>query len=310
MEYRNLGKSGLKVSALSFGSWLTFKSLDTVKAQLRAAFDLGINFFDNAEGYGQGEAELLMGEALKDFRRQDLVLSTKIFHGGNGVNASGLSAKHIIEGLKNSLRRLQVEYVDLMFCHRPDPNTPVEETMRAIDALIKQGLIIYWGTSGWSAAEIEQACSIAKELRLTPPTMEQPEYNMFNRNMMEKELPPVIEKYGLGTTTWSPLNSGILTGKYRNGIPIDSRLHESPWLLSILTKEKMQKVEKLANVASGLKCSLAQLAIAWVLKNRRVSSVILGASNAEQLQENVKALDIQYLLDGEVMKQITSILNG
>lgn len=310
MEYRCLGKSGLKVSELSFGSWLTFASLENVRAHLRIAYQRGINFFDTAEAYGQGTAELLLGEAIREFRREALVISTKVFWGGKGPNDEGLNKKHLVEGVKNSLRRLQLSYVDLLFCHRADSGTPIEETVRAMETLIQQGVILYWGTSEWSAGEIESAHEIARELRLTPPAMEQPEYNLFNREKMEREFLPLFQKYGMGTTIWSPLNSGILTGKYAHGIPPGSRLEKNSWLASILTEEKINKVNKLASIAAELNCTLAQLAIAWCLKNRHVSTVLLGSTSPEQLIENLKASEVKERLDDSVMQRIERILNG
>ena len=311
MEYRHLGKSGLKVSALSFGSWITFGgSLDIVGAKhcMRVAHDYGVNFFDNAEAYASGASEFLMGEALKDFRREDVVISTKIFWGGRGPNDTGLSWKHLVEGTKNALRRLRLDYVDLLFCHRADHSTPIEETVRAIDVLIKQGLVFYWGTSEWRASEIEEAYLIARQIHATPPTMEQPEYNMFRRARVEDEFAPLYTKYGMGTTIWSPLDSGILTGKYNHGIPKGSRLDQHEELRSRLTNQKIEKVIKLEELANELGCTLSQLAIAWCLKNDHVSSVITGASHPHQVEENMHAIDIKHQLTDEVMGKIESII--
>ncbi len=313
VQYRRLGNSGLKVSELSLGSWITFGpnlSLNNVKECMRYAYDQGINFFDNAEAYGNGLAELMMGEALRDFRREELVISTKIFWGGDNPNATGLSWKHMVEGVKNSLRRLQLDYVDLLFCHRPDPDTPIEETVRAMDTLIKQGLIFYWGTSEWSAKDIEAAFKIAKETHTTPPVMEQPEYNMFNRTRIEKEYTSLFKRHQLGTTIWSPLNSGILSGKYNKGIPKNSRLDRQKWLSHLLTEEKIQKVKKLSSIAKELNCSMSQLAIAWCLKNPNVSTVILGTSSMEQLSENIQASTVVPYLDQTIMKKINTCLKG
>ena len=287
MEYRRLGKSGLKISELSLGSWITFAGkldLNGVRSCMRQAFDEGVNFFDNAEAYANGASELLMGEALKDYRREELVISTKIFWGGQGPNATGLSHKHLMEGVFASLRRLQTDYVDLLYCHRPDPYTPIEETVRAMDILIKKGMAFYWGTSEWKAEDIEQAHLIAKEIGATPPTMEQPEYNMFKRGRVEQEYASLYKKYGMGTTIWSPLDSGILTGKYNDGIPQGSRLQGYEELKSRLTSEKLEKVRALDVVAKELKCSMAQLALAWCLKNPDVSSVITGATSPRRLR--------------------------
>jgi voltage-dependent potassium channel beta subunit len=311
MEYRRLGKAGIKLSEISFGSWITFgSSLDLVGVRqcMRLAFEQGVNFFDNAEVYGAGAAELLMGEAIKDFRREELVISTKLFWGGKGANATGLSWKRILEGTKNSLKRLQLDYVDLLYCHRPDPHTPIEETVRAMDVVIRSGLAFYWGTSEWSRHEIEQAYQIAKQINAIPPTMEQPEYNLFHRNRVEKEYAPLYSQYGMGTTTWSPLALGILTGKYNNGIPEGSRLAQHEELKGSLTPQKIEKVQALSKLAQELDCSLAQLAIAWCLKNPNVSSVIMGASNQQQIVNNLKAIEVKHRLVDEVMKKIEQIV--
>lgn len=310
MEYRHLGKSGIKVSELSFGSWITFGgSLDMqgVRQCMKAAFDHGVNFFDNAEAYANGASEFLMGEALKEYRRQDLVISTKIFWGGKGINDSGLSWKHLVEGAKRSLQRMGLDYVDLLFCHRPDPLTPIEETVRAIDVLIKQGLVFYWGTSEWKASEIEAAYEIAYGINATPPTMEQPEYNLFRKERVENEYLPLCEKYGMGITSWSPLDSGILTGKYAQGIPDHSRLHLHKELRSRLTDHKLAIIKKLEDIAQQLGCTLSQLAIAWCLKNENVSSVITGASHPEQIEENMQAVHVKHQLTDEVMNHISGL---
>lgn len=311
MEYRHLGKSGIKISALSLGSWITFGGkLDVqgVRQCMRVAYEHGVNFFDNAEAYANGSSEYLMGEALKEYRRQDLVISTKIFWGGKGINDTGLSWKHLVEGTKQSLKRMNLEYVDLLFCHRPDPLTPIEETVRAIDILIKQGLVFYWGTSEWKASEIEAAYEIAYGINATPPTMEQPEYNLFQRNRVEKEYAPLYEKQGLGLTTWSPLDSGILTGKYNKGIPENSRLQQHQELRNRLTEEKISKVQRLEKIAKELDCTLSQLAIAWCLTNENVSSVITGASNPQQVEENMQALHVKHQLTDSLISQIEAIV--
>lgn len=311
MEYRNLGKSGLKVSELSFGSWVTFgKELDLpgVKACIRTAFDAGVNFFDNAEAYASGVSEMLMGEAIQDYRREDLVISTKLFWGGPGPNDEGLSRKHLMEGTKRSLKRLQLDYVDLIFCHRADPSTPIEETVRAMDAIVRSGLAFYWGTSEWKAEEISEAYHIAKEINAIPPTMEQPEYNLFNRHKVEVEFAPLYEKYGMGTTTWSPLESGILTGKYNEGIPEGSRFALHPELSNRLTSEKIERVKALQGIADQLGCRMAQMALAWCLKNRKISTVITGATHPDQIRDNMKAAEIKKLLTDDVMQSIENIL--
>lgn len=311
MEYRHLGKAGIKVSALSFGSWITFGSaLDVqgVKQCMKVAHDFGVNFFDNAEAYASGASEYLMGEAIKDYRREDLVISTKIFWGGKGPNDSGLSWKHLVEGTKQSLRRLNLEYVDLLYCHRPDPLTPVEESVRAIDVLIKQGLVFYWGTSEWRASEIEAAYEIAYGIGATPPSMEQPEYNMFKRERVEAEYQGVCQKYGLGLTTWSPLDSGILTGKYNEGIPENSRLHLHHELRNRLSDKKIAKVKALQKIAHEVGCSLSQLSIAWCLMNDQVSSVITGATSPHQVEENMMALQVKHQLTDAIMDEIEGVL--
>ncbi len=311
MRYNKLGKAGIKVSELSFGSWLTFGSNLDVKgarACMKAAFEGGINFFDNAEGYGAGKSETLMGEVLKDFRREDLVVSTKIFWGGDGPNDTGLSRKHIFEGTRAALKRMQLEYVDLIFCHRPDPDTPVEETVRAMDQVIRSGQALYWGTSEWPAERIEEAHIIAEKIGCTPPSMEQPQYNMFVRDRVEKEYASLYEKRGMGTTIWSPLASGILTGKYNSGVPSGSRLADQEWLQRHLTPESISKVKQLEPIAKELECSLAQLAIAWCLKNPNVSTVILGATSVKQLQENLGALEARERLSDAMMQRIQAVL--
>ncbi len=318
MEYRRLGKSGLKVSALSLGSWVTMGSQigeDVAGECMHAAWDAGVNFFDNAEAYGGGKAEKTMGNVLKKagWKRSSYVISTKIFWGGDGPNDKGLSHKHVIEGVNAALDRLQLTYVDLCFCHRPDPETPIEETVRAMDVLVRQGKIFYWGTSEWSAAEIMRAHGIAKENGLTPPVMEQPQYNMLWRRRMEVEYLPLFAELGYGTTTWSPLASGVLTGKYNSGIPKGSRLdlENMKWLAeSVLDADRIAYVQNLSAIASVLGCTMAQLAIAWCLKNRNVSSVITGASKREQVVENMKALDVAKNLDKNAMKRIDEVLGN
>ncbi len=319
MEYRRLGTSGLKVSALSFGSWVTFSEQineDTAAACMQAAREAGVNFFDNAEVYAQGKAESMMGSILRKsgWKRSDLVISTKIFWGGKGPNDTGLSRKHIFEGMEASLRRLQLDYVDLVYCHRPDKDTPIEETVRAMSHIVGLGLAFYWGTSEWSAEEIRTATDIARRERLVPPTMEQPQYNMFHRDRVEKEYHRLYEDIGLGITTWSPLASGYLSGKYLRGIPEGSRfsLKGYQWLKKRFegpdAEAKLGKVRKLQRLASGLGLTLPQLALAWCLKNRHVSTVITGASRPEQVVENMKAVDAVKHLDGGVMAKIEKIL--
>lgn len=312
MKYKNLGRSGLKVSELSFGSWITFgNSLQgaSVKACMQRAFELGVNFFDNAEVYAKGEAEVLMGEALRSFRREDLVISTKIYWGGNGPNDTGLSWKHLVEGTRNSLRRMKLTYVDVLFCHRPDPSTPIEETVRAMDYIIKAGYAFYWGTSEWSAEQIETAFQTAERLNCIAPAAEQPQYNLFVRDRVEKEYAPLVKKYGLGLTTWSPLASGILSGKYNNGVPKGSRLDKNDWLRQELTPSNVARVKKLAEMAKTLDCTLAQLAIAWCLRNPDVSTVITGASSVQQIEENMKAVEVKDRFTDSVKKELEKILS-
>ncbi len=306
------------MSALSFGSWVTFaKQVDTDLAaeEMKTALDFGVNFFDNAEGYEQGNSEIVMGQAIKKLglARKDYVISTKIFWGGAGPNDSGLSRKHIFEGTTAALQRMQLEYVDLVFCHRPDYETPIEETVRGMSNLIDRGLALYWGTSEWSGEQIRQAYEIAYRLGLNPPTMEQPEYNMFHRERFEVEYAPLYRDFGLGTTIWSPLASGVLTGKYGAGIN-DGRLTLPgyEWLRKVYESEtgkaRIQTVEALRPVAEDLGVTLSQLALAWTLKNPHVSTAITGASRPEQVKENMKALDVVGQLTDDVMDRIEEIL--
>lgn len=321
MEYRYLGKSGLQVSALSYGAWVTFGTqmgVDEAQACMEAAYNAGVNFFDNAEAYAAGEAERIMGEVLKrtNWKRSDLVISTKIFWGGEGPNDKGLSRKHLVEGLEASLARLQLDYVDLLFCHRPDIHTPIEETVRAMTYLINQGKAFYWGTSEWSAQQIMEAHMIARREHLIPPVMEQPQYNMFVRERVEREYAPLYATVGLGTTIWSPLASGLLTGKYLEGTPEGSRitLEGYEWLKKRFESEEAQaqleKVRQLMPVADELGCTLPQLALAWCLKNPNVSTVITGSSKAWQVEENMKALNYVENLTPEIMQRIEDILQN
>jgi len=311
MQYNKLGKAGIRLSEISFGSWITFGkqiSLNEIKTLMHTAYDHGINFFDNAEAYAHGEAEILMGKAIKEFHREELVISTKIFWGGNGPNDTGLSRKHLIEGTRNSLKRLQLEYVDLLFCHRPDPNTPIEETVLAMDYLVRHGFAFYWGTSEWSEAQITTAYQIAEELNCIKPSMEQPKYNLFFRDHLEKDYLSIFEKYGMGTTIWSPLASGILSGKYNQGIPSDSRLAKESWLVPDNFMQLIEKTKELHVIAQEINCTLSQLAIAWCLQNQHVSSVITGATKMEQLIENLGALEVKKKLTNEIMKKINNIV--
>jgi voltage-dependent potassium channel beta subunit len=319
MEYRNLGTSGLKLSALSLGAWVTYGGQVGEKIALEcmtAAYEAGVNFFDNAEAYAQGNAEIVMGDVVKKtgWKRSDLVISTKIFWGGKGPNNSGLSRKHIFEGTHAALKRLQMDYVDLIFCHRPDLYTPIEETVWAMNQVIQQGKALYWGTSEWNATQIMEAYGIARREHLIPPTMEQPQYNMFHREKVEKEFASLYTSIGLGTTIWSPLASGLLTGKYNQGIPEGTRvtLPGYEWLRNQFESEEarknIEKVKLLMPIAADLGINTAQLALAWCLKNPHVSTVITGASRAEQVHENMKALDLVPLISAEVIERIEAVL--
>ena len=321
MKYRNLGKSGLKVSEFSYGSWVTFSfQLDTALAteMLKIAYDSGVNFFDNAEVYASGDSEVIMGKALKTlgFTRDTYCVSSKAFWGGQLPTQRGLSAKHLTDACNAALQRLQVDYLDLFFCHRPDPETPIEETVRAMHALVIQGKIIYWGTSEWEAAQIEEAYRIAEKHYLTPPTMEQPEYNMFNRSKLEKEYLDLFDKRGLGTTIWSPLASGLLTGKYKNGIPEDTRMNLSGYefLRQRLESEEgramVDKAKQLEELADTAGIPLVNMALGWCLQNKNVSTVILGSSKPEQLKQNLKTLDYVDQFDDSLMQQIDNIISN
>lgn len=321
MEYRQLGRSGLQVSALSFGSWITFaKQAEEAQAErlMQIAYDQGVNFFDNAEVYARGESEKLMGRILRKtgWERSSYLVSSKAFfgwHGGenNKPNQRGLSRKHLVEACHEALARFQLDYLDLYFCHRPDPSVPMEEIVWTMNLLINQGKILYWGTSEWSAAEIMDAHRVAAEYRLIGPVMEQPEYNLFRRRKMEQEYIPVFRTHGMGTTIWSPLASGLLTGKYNEGIPADSRLalEGFDWLRDkVLLDERVAAVRKLGDLARELDTRLPQLALAWCLANPRVSTAIMGASRPEQLEENLRALSLVPLLTEEIMDRIDSIV--
>jgi voltage-dependent potassium channel beta subunit len=322
MEYRNLGKSGLKVSELSFGSWVTFnKQVDTRLAEkmFGTCLDAGINFFDNAEGYERGESEIVMGKALKALNnpRDSYCVSSKVFFGAKEnplPTQRGLSRKHITEACYQAMEMLQVDYFDLFFCHRADPETPIGETVWAMHNLVSQGKVLYWGTSEWSAEEITEAYEFAYSNNLTPPSMEQPQYNLLDRKRFENEYGPLYEKYGLGTTIWSPLASGALTGKYLDGVPKDSRasLEGYEWLRKSMVdsergQERMKRVSALLPIAEQLNTSLSKLAIAWCLLNKNVSTVILGASKLEQLEENLASLDVLPLLEENVRAELEKI---
>lgn len=324
MEYRRLGQSGLPVSVLSFGSWVTFGNQLDVDAALEimtVAYDGGMNFFDNAEIYALGQSETIMGQALKKagWRRDSYLVSSKVYAGSvpnPKPTQRGLSRKHIYDACHQALERLQVDYLDLYFCHRPDRAVPTEEIVRAMTELIHQGKVLYWGTSEWSATELMEAYGLARQYGLIPPTMEQPEYNMFSRKRFEIEYDMLYDRIGLGTTIWSPLASGLLTGKYSDGIPEDSRASVKgyEWLREILESEEGQKriakTKELAKVADDLNTTMARLAIAWCLKNPNVSTVITGASRASQVSDNLQALDLVPQLTDDVMETIETVLDN
>ncbi len=321
MLYRRLGKSGLQVSEFSLGSWVTFSKQvhesDALKLMI-AAYDAGINFFDNAEGYEAGESEVLMGKALKKlaWSRDSYIVSSKVFWGGTKPTQRGLSRKHVFDACNAALKRLQVDYLDLFFCHRPDIDTPIEETVRAMHDLVTQGKVLYWGTSEWSAQQITQAWSVAKDLKITPPTMEQPQYNFFERDKVEGDYIPLYESFGTGTTIWSPLASGVLTGKYNDGIPNDSRLSLPgyEWLKEMWEsaegKAKLSKVKELAKLSADVGLPIHHMALLWCLSNKNVSTVILGASKLSQLEDNLAALDARAKFTDEVKAKIGTILQN
>ncbi len=321
MEYKNLGRSGLKVSRLSFGSWVTFGHQiqdNTAEELMKIAYDNGINFFDNAEVYAHGKSEIVMGNILKKmgWSRDTFVVSSKVYWGGEKPNQYGLSRKHIFEACNAALKRLQVDYLDLYFCHRPDRDTPIEETVFAMNDLIRMGKVLYWGTSEWDAQRITEAFLVARQYNLIPPVMEQPQYNMFYRQRFEVEYRQLFKEFGYGTTIWSPLASGLLTGKYNNGVPGDTRvdLPDLVWLKEKITGEEgqrnIEKVKKLSVLANDLGMTLPHLGLAWCLKNPNVSTVILGASKVEQLNENLKSLEQSAKLTPEVMDAIELILDN
>ncbi len=320
MEYRRLGKSGLQVSALSFGSWVSFsKQINdkTAEELMSIAYDHGVNFFDNAEIYALGESEKMMGRVLrkKKWDRSSFIVSSKAFWGWRGKdnkpNQTGCNRKHLIEACNEALIRLQVDYLDLYFCHRPDKNTPIEETVWAMNHLIQQGKILYWGTSEWSGVEIMEAHRVAEKYKLIGPTMEQPQYNMFERNKMDKEYLDIFRTVGMGTTIWSPLASGLLSGKYNDGIPKKSRfaLQGFDWLKDRwMLEDNIKKAKKLSDLANKLNITTAAMSIAWCIKNPNVSTAILGATKKQQLLENLKSLEALPLLNDEVMDKIEGII--
>ena len=322
MEYRKLGKSGLKVSELSFGSWVTFNTqVDTKLAEdmFKVCFDSGINFFDNAEGYDRGKSEEVMGQALKSINepRDSYCVSSKVFFSSSPSpkpTQLGLSKKHVTEACHQAMKRLQVDYLDLYFCHRADPDTPIGETVWAMHNLITQGKVLYWGTSEWTAEEITEAYEFAEKNHLTPPTMEQPQYNLLDRKRFEVEYDPIFRRFQMGTTIWSPLASGALTGKYLEGIPEGSRatLKGYEWLKKHMIdsergQARMDKVRNLKPIADELGVSLSKMSIAWCLLNPNVSTVILGASRVDQLKENLEALEVVPLLTEDVQRKLAGI---
>lgn len=322
MEYRYMGRTGLQLSVVSFGSWVTFhKQIEDHKADelMGMAYDAGINFFDNAEAYAGGESELMMGRILKNkqWDRTSYVLSSKVYFGlqgkNNKPNQHGLGRKHVVEACHAAINRMQTDYLDLYFCHRPDTNVPIEEVVWTMHNLIQQGKILYWGTSQWSAAEIMEAHRVAQQYGLIGPVMEQPQYNMFERFKMEQDYLPVFKNVGLGTTIWSPLAAGFLTGKYLNGIPEDSRLAITgfDWLKNRwLQEEKIAKLKKLVALADEIGVSMASLAIAWTIANPHVTTAILGATKPQQLTDNLKALEVKEMLNTEIMGWIEDILQN
>jgi len=314
MHYRRLGKLGIKVSEISLGAWVTFGNQIDEKTAVKlvhAAYDQGVNYFDNADVYAKGQAEVVLGRAIADIPRENVVLSSKVFFpaADNNVNARGLSRKHITEALHASLKRLQVNYIDIYFCHRHDPDTTVQEVVQTMDMLVRQGKILYWGTSQWSIFHLMRAIAFAKQNGLIPPMVEQPKYNLFHRSYVENELAQLASEYGIGLTTYSPLNSGVLTGKYNNGIPQDSRaaMKDMGWMQNRITPEAVDKVKKLGAIAQEIGATTAQLSLAWLLRRSEVSSVITGATRPEQLDENLAASDFIDMLTDDVLDNIDSI---
>ena len=317
MEYRNLGNSGLKISELSFGSWVTFVNQLNEKTAMNCmamAYERGVNFFDNAEAYASGKSEILMGKILKKLKwdRGTYIVSSKVFWGGELPTQRGLSKKHIHDACNAALSRLQVDYLDLFFCHRPDPETPIVETVFAMNDLLSQGKIMYWGTSEWSAKEIKTAFKCASKYKLRGPSMEQPQYNLLHRDRFENEYKEIFKKYKIGSTIWSPLASGLLTGKYNDGIPKKSRFKVKgyEWLSDSIDKVDFDKINKFNAIAGKIGIKLSQLSILWCLKNKNVSSVILGASSVSQLEENLRSIDFKDRLSKDVIDRFNKIING
>lgn len=318
MEYRNLGRSGLKVSAFSFGAWVTFgdpAAYESNKRCMEIAYDAGVNFFDNAEAYANGDAEVAMGRILREtgWRRDSYLVSSKVYFGiaERKPTQRGTSRKHLVDACHGALKRLQVDYIDLFFCHRHDPETPVEEVVRTMNNLIRQGKILYWGTSQWPFDKLEEAFQIAGRLGLEGPTMEQPQYSLLHREKLDREYRDLFKDHGLGTTIWSPLASGVLTGKYLDGVPEGSRLDKESWLRDLIMGNDWERIRnqtrQLADLAARLHISLPELSLAWCLANPHVSTAILGASKPEQLEANLKAMEKRDLLDVSVMDEIDGI---
>ena len=313
MEYRKLGNSGLKISELSFGSWVTFVNQLNEKSAMDCmsyAYEQGVNFFDNAEAYASGESEVLMGNILKKLKwdRDSYIVSSKVFWGGDMPTQKGLSKKHIHDACNAALKRLRVDYLDLFFCHRPDPDTPILETVYAMNDLLHQGKIMYWGTSEWSANEINKAFSCAKKYNLRGPLMEQPQYNILCRDRFEKEYKDIFKKYKIGSTIWSPLASGLLTGKYNKSIPQKSRFKVKgyEWLADSINQVDFNKIEKIIDLSKKINIKPSQLAIQWCLKNKNVSTVIIGASKLSQLKENLKSIDYSEIITAEIVDEINN----
>jgi len=314
LEYRRVGKHGIKVSELSLGAWVTFGGQvgeNIARECIMAAYEAGVNYFDNADIYATGNAEIVMGNIIKDLKRSDLVIASKVFWPmSDNPNDQGLSRKHIMESIDKSLQRLQTDYLDFYFCHRYDPNVPLEEVVRAMDDLVHQGKVLYWGTSEWRGAQISNAVGLANQWGLYAPAVEQPQYNMFKRNVVETELVDAAHNHGVGLVTWSPLASGILTGKYNDGIPKDSRLADPDyqWLQQFVTDDAINRVRQLTEIANDLDCTMAQLAIAWLLRLPEISSVITGASRVEQVHQNMKAIEIKEKLTPDILEKIETVL--
>lgn len=314
MNYRRMGRTGLKLSEISLGAWLTFgQQIDDREASelLHKAYELGVNFFDNADIYAGGKAETVMGKAIKDLPREALVISSKVFWPTmEGPTGRGLSRKHIMESCHASLKRLGLDYLDLYFCHRYDPETPVDEVVRAMDDLVHQGKVLYWGTSEWRAAQIANAYGVAAQSSLYPPVVEQPHYNMFVRRRLEDELAPAAQDFGFGLVSWSPLRSGMLTGKYNQGIPSGTRLDHNEWLRGVVTEENIGKVRELTQIADELGIGLPQLAIAWLLRIPQLTSVITGATTIQHVEENLKSSEIVDKLTPVILERIEKILDN